>query len=263
MKNRYMGRLIILFTVTLFVSCVKDIRVAPQLDAKCGQGNNVSVQDIREAIGQGSLYIDEDMVLEVTVIANDIYNNFFKKIVASDETGGLELLVGMYDSHQQFPIGRNIHISMKGLTVDLYNEVMRVGLSEHSLEVEPPGYFNYYYILDKYVCDCTYYPEVQSPKPLSVLELSSDMSGQLVTVKGIVNNRYGLEWAKVGREYIYFNDKVGNRIVVETSAYAEFASEIVPNVEVSITGVLSLQNIDEELFYTLKMRDLYDVSSSI
>ena len=260
-KNRYMSRLIILFIVVIFASCVKDIRVEPQMASKCGQVNSVSVQDIREAIGQGSLYIDEDLVLEVTVIANDYENNFFKKIVAADETGGFELLVGTYDMHRQFPIGRSFHIAMKGLSVDLHNEVMRVGLSKHSLDVEPPEYFNYYYILDRYVCDCTYYPDMPEPEIMTLLELSSDMCGQLVTVTDIINNKYGLAWAKVGREHIYFKDKIGNRIVVETSAYAEFASDIVPNVEVEITGVLSLQMINEELFYTLRMRNLYDVSS--
>ena len=249
-----------MFMILLLTSCVRTASVDPTFGSECGVSDNHSVQDIREKIGRGTLYIDEDITLEVTVIANDYYNNFIKKIVASDATGGFELLVGMYDTHLQFPIGRTFHISLRGLTVDLVDEVMRVGLSEHALEVEPPGYFYYYYVLDRYVCDCVYFPEVKDPEPVSLVELSSDMCGQLVTVTDIVNDEAGLSWAKQGREQIYFRDSIGNKIVVETYLYADFASEIVPNIEVSITGVLSLKMINEELFYTLKMRNLYDVS---
>ena len=255
-----MGRLFFLVVITLLASCVDDIHVEPAFEHRCGRVESVSVQDIREALGGGALYIDDDIVVEVTVIANDYYNNFFKKVVLSDQTGGFELLLGMYDAHLQFPIGRTIHISMKGLTADLYNEVMRVGISDFSLVVEPPGDINYYYILDEYVCDCLYFPEVKEPVPVSISELSSDMCGRLVTVKDIINNRYGITWASTGREYVYFQDSSGTEIVVETSSYAQFASELVPIDEVAITGVLSLQNINEELFYTLKIGNLYDVS---
>ena len=256
-----MGKVVVLLVFLLLTSCVGDTMVEPIFEYRCGQEDNVSVQSIRETIGQGSVYINEDLVVEVTVIANDYYNNFFKKVVVSDATGGFELLVGMYDAHLQFPIGRVLHISMKGLTVDTHNRVMRVGISENSLEHEAPGSFYYYYILDRYVCDCASFPEVEEPEAVTISGLRSSMCGQLVTVTGVVSDEVGVSWAMPGREIILFKDSIGNKIAVETSAYATFASEITPNIPIAITGVLSLQNIDEELFYTLKIRDLHDVSA--
>lgn len=256
-----MGRLIFSFVLLLFISCKRELDLAPAFNYRCGLEDNITVQDIREVVKRGTLYVDDNLVFEGTVIANDYYDNFFRSVFIADQTGGLELLVGMYDMHLQFPIGRTLHISMQDLTIDMHNGVVRVGLSENSLNVEAPGYFNYYYILDDYLCDCLAFTEIAEPDPISILDLSSDMCGELVTVTDIICDRSGLMWAEAGRDLTYFKDDFNNKIVVQTSQYSQFASELVPDGEITITGVLSLQNIDDKLVYTLKIRNLNDVSS--
>ena len=103
------------------------------------------------------------------------------------------------------------------------------------------------------------YQEVK-PSVCEIGALEESLCGRLVTIEGLqlVSAKYPDAW-EVNLEgewhgYNFFEDKEGHTIVVYTSEYATYGEHLIPEGELSITGVLQWGAVAGEERFMLKMR---------
>ena len=66
---------------------------------------NITLQSFVEKVGDRSLVINEPLVVGGYVISSDEESNFYKSLVVDDGTAAIEIMVGLYDSFNLYPLG--------------------------------------------------------------------------------------------------------------------------------------------------------------
>lgn len=187
------------------------------------------------------------------VTANDLGGNFYRRIVVEDHSGALEVHIGLYDLAALYPVGAMVRVRCEGLAAMEREGVLQLGGERYQwsdYRVEP--------IAPRSEVD--YHVEVCGPvESLMPLEtLSADDCGRLVRMRGVRfvgsesdwgSEEYGTE---ARREFI---TEEGERFVVATSRYADFAREPIPERALTLTGILYC---DEET-YIIRLRNEEDV----
>lgn len=222
---------------------------------------NAPISLAAEVAAGWSMVIPEGVVFGGTVTANDVGGNFYRTIVVEDESGAVELNVGLYDLHNRFPIGSRVRIDAGGLVVMLYEGVVQMGRAIYpynSHTVEPLGTHievDRRIEVEEEVC-------ALEPQNIVVGQTEGDMCGRLVRVSAVryvgqpsgwATERYG---SMVER---CFATPQNDTIVVATSRYADFASEPIPHDRLSLSGILYLEESLRGPRYKLRLRSLDDV----
>lgn len=208
--------------------------------------------------------LPEGVVVEGTVVANDIGENFYRTIVLQDPTASIELNVGLYDLHNRFPLGARLRVDIGGLKCLSYNGVVQVGRAIYEWDdeqVEPLGLRSE---VDRRTQVVAVEPE---PEPLRVSheELSSDLCGRLVSIEGA---RYVGEQTQWGTtDYGSYASRLfltrsGDSIAVSTSRYATFANDFIPTAEGTLRGILYRDRLFGADLYVIKMRTASDFSTA-
>ena len=214
--------------------------------------------------------INGDYVFEGYVTATDISGNFFRTFVIQDVTGAVEINAGFGPLYDIYPPGRRVIIYAEGLAALSVDGVIRLGthINPYSLyRVEP---FGTRMIMDKYVFPDTVYTDI-TPEIVDIGNLTASRCGQLVRIDGLAPEQWerGLTWAYPGDDVSppelgirHFSDHAGNRIAVVTSGYADFAGEVIPPGEISLSGILlhGKFGIDGGECFGLKMRNVNDAA---
>ena len=106
-----------------------------------------------------------------------------------------------------------------------------------------------------------------APRPLAVSDLKPSMGGTLVSIGPL--RHLAEESASIwdGNSdgcwggYNLFENSEGEKIVVYTSEYADYATRQIPTGEIAITGILQYGKVNGKEYYMIKMRDEKDCSS--
>ncbi len=253
--------LILCWGLLLPVACVDlDYDQPPAGGLDPNLTTNISIAELkaRHTIGQYE-EITDDVTFSALVISSDAEGNFFKQLVVSDETGGIELRVEMTDMHNVYPVGRKVYIKAKGLWLGDYNGLTQlgagvVGSGNNAELIRIPES-----LVDLYVVPATYGNTV-TPKVLTLDQLSLADVSTLVRFEQVqfVGADAGLPFADavlqltVNRE---FEDCSRRRLILRTSGFSSFAGDLTPTGSGSITGVLSIFRDT----YQFTIRDLDDV----
>lgn len=225
---------------------------------------NADIAFVASAYKGTPLTIDDDIVVSGIVTANDLSDNFYRTFIIQDATGAIEIMAGIFDLHNIFPLGRRVAVKARGLALDSYNGVARLGLKPAA------GSSQAGYIAARYYPGGYFWPQDEraevTPAPLGIGELTDSACGSLIRIGGVAfvpGDREGeyITWAEAGSTgYRAFRDGADREITVVTSGYASFAGEQVPQGTVAITGILMKGNTDKSQgVYMLKLRDTDDV----
>ena len=98
--------LFILYIVvaTLFSGCYEGFNEAERGDKL--PTRNTTIADLKGRYPNEYHTIEQDIVCEGRVTSSDRDGNFYRSLFIEDESGGLEILLGIYDSYTQYPVGR-------------------------------------------------------------------------------------------------------------------------------------------------------------
>lgn len=230
------------------------------------QGVNISLKAFSEIVGEKSLVVDMPIVAGGYVISSDEESNFYKSLVIDDGTAAIEIMVGLHDSFNIYPLGYYLTIALQGCGAGRHYGVVQVGRAAKEYGYYPAEYFSSRVVLDKYV---TLYDDYQvvEPQILSVSALDKSMCGRLVRVENLqlASQKYPDAW-QVNTEgkwmgYNFFEDAEGCPIVVYTSDYASYGEHPIADGPLAITGILQHGNVDGEERFMLKMRYEKDCQS--
>ncbi len=263
MKNNIFILLLLAFSA-FFSACIQDSKFdEPPTDIGTDTpAANATVSQIRDLAGGDGTYepITQDLTIRAVVISDDRAGNFYKQLIVQDSTGGIEIETYGTFLYAQFPVGREVAIKCKGLTLYTDNGTVKlvggiylenglaytVGLSEAQVR-------------DHVIKGKLGVPP--TPKVITINDASN--ARYLSTLVRIENLQFSagdtaLQYAvlvpptNVNR---YLQNCGGDEIILRNSAFANFASAPIPNGKGSIVAVLGTYRSDRQLL----IRDLKDV----
>lgn len=236
---------------------------------------NMTIADFKAKHWQdGRNYIDtvtEDEVIHGWVTSSDQSGNIYKTLYIADESGaGLAISLNIVNTYQDYPIGQEIVLPMKGYYVGKYNGMQLLGypywyeaLQTWEANFMPAALWNELAELNG-TPDATR-AEVQ-PEDINLRDLHAMDSenllryqGRLVRIKDVTfaeadgTTTYAAANASTNRTIW---DENGNFLVVRNSNYADFASRPLPTGPVDVVGLLGMYNTTWQLY----LRDINDVT---
>ncbi len=221
--------------------------------------------------------VTENEIIHGWVVSSDESGNIYKNLYIMDEScAGLNIAINKTNLYNDYPIGQELVLSMKGYWVGKYNGQQQV------------GYPSWYAAGDTW--EVTFLPfetwqemvtVVGDPDPSQVQPVEISLSdivdkedaetlikyqGTLVSIKGVsfVDADGSTTFAETAATNRSIEDADGNTIIVRTSNYADFKNDILPSNEVDLVGILSYYGRREgQGVWQLYLRDRNDVKGGI
>ena len=224
---------------------------------------NISIAELRQRAEKRALSIDQELIIGGYVTSSDEAGNFYRTFTLEESTGGGEVMAGMYDLHNLYPLGHYVVVKLSGCTAAIHEGVLQIGRAAKSYSTYPTDYFASRQALDRHIICYDVKREV-TPSAQSIPSLEDALCGRLVKISHLrlCSAEYSGAW-QVNSEgrwegYNLFRDAEGRKIAVYTSEYANYAEREIPAGEVALTGILHLGTVDGEEYYMIKMRDESD-----
>lgn len=247
--------------ISLF-SCVKTEFDQPPVG---GDGKdiptNTTIAELktRHEVDGGYDLITEDLVIGGVVVMDDRSGNYYKTIVIQDSTGGIEVKFSNGFLYNRYPVGRKIYIRCKGLTLTDYNELIQL-VGGYIEENGIPSEIGLTENQERLNIVRGYIQPTPEPRLVDAGGLSESMVSTLIRFEDVQFTAADTAqiWAdassgtSVNRT---FGNCCGQQVLLRTSGFADFATQLTPSGKGSIVGVLGIYNGD----YQLYVRDLTDV----
>ncbi len=256
--NKYI-KIISIFSISLIFllsACVKNDFTEPE---KAVYNPNIkattTIQELKNLYTNELTLIDTNVIIKGTVIANDKSGNIYKSIFIQDSTAGIQISLDAYNLCNKYHTGDLIYVKCKGLYLGEYGGQIQLGADyEGSVgRIAEP-------VIDDYLIKSDGGIPI-NPKTISLSAVNGSLVNELVQLKNVQFKRYS-----VGDTYgdivlkedkdIYVEDCSGNSMLVRTSGYADFASDIVPEGNGNMTAVLTKYNST----YQLIIRNIREVN---
>ena len=235
-------------------SCEKELDVAPVLTYD-GQAN-MTIAELNELhpVGAEDSYdnIPEGTVISGVIVSSDEAGNCYKYLTIQDETGGIQIKVDNSSLYPKYQIGQRIFVECKDLVIGDYRKNRQLGFwSNGSMAGIATSQEPLYLYRDGLVGN--------EPAP-TVINSKSDATESMLNTLVVLKDchfanpgeRYSDPDASTSRDIVMSDNSV---IVLRTSNYAKFASQLLPNGTGDIIGILTVYNTTLQL----TIRSLDDV----
>lgn len=216
----------------------------------------ISILDLHRTLGEQSIDIEQDMVIGGYVTSSDRASNFYRSFTIEDNSGGVEIMAGLYDLHNLYPEGYYVSVQLRGCSVGTSRGVMQVGMAAKEYSEYATDYFASKVMLDKHIKRYNIRQQI-APMPLTLAELERELCGRLVHIEAVQCDEGGV-WSG----YRLFHDSEGRGVMVYSSEYADYAQQPTPTGVVSLTGILQYGDVQGQEYYIIKMRDEEDCHST-
>ncbi len=236
------------------LGCVKDRNFkAPEESCVSEWESNATYAQVKDLYVDGTLQIQDDLIIEGYVVSSDKEGNFFSSLHFQDSpenpTEGFQLEFDLRDSHLFYPVGSKIHIRLKGLYLGKQQGVYKLGgvytsfgnLSVGRLPVS---------VVPQHLYRACGQEFALSPLEVHLDDLEDHMVNTLVKLNNveIIEEELGLSYAdseeETERTLIDCND---NEIILLNSGYSDFQSSSLPSGSGTVVGVLLKDNEDFHL----------------
>ncbi|GAD05322.1 DUF5689 domain-containing protein [Porphyromonas crevioricanis] len=242
----------VLSLLSLLSSCKKEFDTAGSIAQDL---DNVKVThtiaELKQMYEPGGRDIFTNVVIAGIVNSDDSEGNLYRSIAIQDETGGIELKMGMGNMNLIYKQGRRVLVKCQGLRLGKNYGIVNLGYKSADPKYETG------FVPEKMVTRVMIpgLPAPLHPKKLSIAEMKSEYAFTLVQVDDVqfLENELGKTWAdpenkqKTGYVERTLRDRTGNRLIVRTSSYARFAGHKLPEGNGSAVGLLSFFNDTPQL----------------
>lgn len=268
MKNsKLTQKFVLLFAFVTLFSCVEDSDYSiPDQATACVETDltaNATIAEVKALYDGSIVQIEEDMVIEGFVVSNDRSGNFFKTLQFQDAienpTEGFQIDLDVSDLYLMYPVGSRVLISVKGLYLEDYNGVLKLGgIYEQSSGSIAVGRLDAARWKNHVSGTCDEIKTI-TPTTTSIAEITDAMINTLITVQNTqvdVSNlcqTYAVEGSNTNINLVDCND---DELLMRNSGYADFYNQTLPSGNGTVTGVLGKFGSD----YQLYIRDTTDVT---
>lgn len=243
-----------------FISCDRELDHAPVVSYHGEEANCTIAQLLTyHEPGSSDSYdsIPKGIIICGIVTSSDEHGNCYKYIAIQDSTAGIQIKINSTVLYNKYRIGQKVYVKCDGLVLGDYRKLHQLGWwANGSMEAIASNREANYIFRDAL-------PQ-EAPAPLVITaanQLNPAICNMLVRIEGatFVNGgalTFSETYTSTSRNATLNG---GGEIIVRTSNYADFASEILPTGTGAITGILTRYNND----YQLTIRSLDDLSGFI
>ncbi|MGY8915132.1 MAG: DUF5689 domain-containing protein [Flavobacteriales bacterium] len=246
-------------------SCVADRNFdVPKIE--CGEElvSNISFAELKAMYVDGVFQIQEDLVLEGYINSSDLAGNFFGTMHLQDNTQspthGLQIELDVRDYHLIYPVGGKVYIKLKGLYLGKSNESYKLGAVFSSFGNLSVGRLPVAAVKQHIINSC------DSPYELQAMTSGLDNLVEIPLNTLVQFEGMEFEEEELGNTYAQYQEETtraikdceGVNITLLNSGYSDFQSELLPEGNGNLMGIL-LKSKNE---YQLVIRNLEDVNFS-
>ena len=202
---------------------------------------NATIADVMALYSEGVVTtITTDLIFDAVVTADDETGNFYKQIVVEDETGAINIQLDAFDLFQDFPLGRTVVVSTKGLAVGDYNGLPQIGIESTPGEISR---------ISENLVSTTVYKSTSGSDlpgtPRSINDLSASDYNKLIVLSDVefISSSLGMTYADAATQFALNHEVLdcdGNSVIMRTSGFADFADFTLPEGNGTIKGILSV-----------------------
>ena len=231
---------LLLSIVMIFSSaCKKELDVAPYATFD-GKATHTIAELLQfHPLTEGFTYdtIPQGIIIQGIVISSDKEGNCYKYITIDDGTAGVQIKINSSSLYTNYPLGQRVFVKCDGLVLGDYGMLHQLGWWENgSMQGLNTNRINKYIFRDGL--------PGATPAPIelnSANEIQDNMYNRLVKIKNCHFKYPGSVFAETTSSgtsnEIVFTD--GSEIVLYTSAYAKFASQLTPEGKFDMIAILS------------------------
>jgi hypothetical protein len=206
--------------------------------------------------------LDINKYIQAVVVADDESGNFFRTIIIEDENSdrGIALLIDEVELYNTYPVGRRVFVDLTDLYLGDYNGLPQLGTEPY----DDDGFLRLGGIQSELAKSKVVLPGVYNltvePKVTKINLLGNQALNTLIKIENVQ-----FKGSSAGVSYAIANpptgvnhtlgDCDGNEILVRTSGFADFAQDITPDNNGSITAVYGVFGSERQLL----IRDTDDV----
>lgn len=222
-----------------------------------------SQTDVPEPAGSGkisiaylkSLYermpvaIEKDIYILGRVVSSDSHGNFYKTLIIEDSTGGIAVRIDLENYYKKYDKGSLARVNCNSLVLSDYGGTLQFGTHSYPDAVQNIGYIPANRLDAVISVDRSKDQEVIPPET-TIAALTPNHISRTVKFTHVqfVDEELGLAWTEDSSDTDrHIIDNNGDRLIVRTSAYALFATWLLPRQSGSIQGVISYFNGEYQL----------------
>ena len=252
----------LVLALAVLCGCVKDQNFdTPKKSCDLDVEVNATYADVKGLYVDGTVQIQSDLIIEGYVVSSDEAGNFFSSLHFQNDpdnpTEGFQLDFEVRDSHLFYPVGSKIYLKLKGLYLGKQQDVYKLGGVFPSFGNLSVGRLPANIVPRHLYVACAEQVSI-TPVEVGIDGLEESMVNTLVEFKNveIIDDELGLSYAEVQEETERtLIDCSDNELVLLNSGYSDFQSNILPEGNGSIKGVLH----KDKNGYKLVIRNLDDI----
>ena len=221
-------------------------------DATSGEYNDrphgtVSIAHLKSMATSESVVITDDISIEGYVVANDLFGEYYKSIIVSDESGGIEVGIDLRRTATEFPISARVVIHCSGLALGSYAGQLMLGAQpENEFTVDRISAED----VSRYITVNVENPMAIEPTPITIAELTPAHISNYVVIKDLnFGDQAGKAWCEFDTltgKYLTTQrtarDAQGYEIAIRTISSCDYRNEVIPRGECDLYGIVEYFN---------------------
>ena len=249
-----------MLSASLFSACDDDMAQPPLSMPSSDLVANTTIEELKQLYYQadnnyctevGTNAAGEDIIISGRVISSDKSGNVFKALFIEDETSAIQIRLDQYDLYESFQYGQDIRIKVTGLNIGAYGGLLQLGGPVNNgtpgrvAEADIPAHVQADGLADP---DLITIYEVTIPELQTIIADKDEMlrwQSRLVKLDNVSFEGAGSQaFTQTGQNYTSRNitDADGNKVILYTSSYSDFAQKLMPTGSGSVIGMLSYFN---------------------
>lgn len=262
----------LIITAVIFGSCVKqDFKKPDQIIPSAPFTANTSIATFKTRhtiAGKLDSIVGDTIINGVwcgsiisgVVVGNDESGNIYKAMYIQDSTGGIMIPIDKTSIYNEYKLGQKVAIECLDLVLGDYSGLPQLGTPYLNGAMWQVGRIADVYLKRHFHKDGL--PGV-IPEPREIIAFNQIMSrdyNTLVKLKNVSFADADLPYAETtATTSRNITDSLGATVVVRTSNYANFATEILPMGKCDITGIMGHYGTDNQFI----IRDLKDIKMTV
>ena len=224
---------LITLTTIFIVACERDFDMPPIVEITAGQV--INLEQLRAMHTGSDITITDTLSVYAVVTMDETSGNLYKEAYVQDGSASMYL---RFTSSSGLYEGDSIRIDLQGTTLKRYNQMLQLDSLDADLNIFKQE---------------TQLSTISEVTTLAEIALNGNaFQAKLVQIENVeficddLNNSFADE---VNQESLnrYLQDEIGNQLIVRTSGYSNFANQIIPSGNGTVTAIVSQYNDDVQL----------------
>ena len=224
---------LITLTTIFIVACERDFDMPPIAEITAGQV--INLEQLRAMHTGSDITITDTLSVYAVVTMDETSGNLYKEAYVQDGSASMYL---RFTSSSGLYEGDSIRIDLQGTTLKRYNQMLQLDSLDADLNIFKQE---------------TQVSTISEVTTLAEIALNGNaFQAKLVQIENVeficddLNNSFADE---VNQESLnrYLQDEIGNQLIVRTSGYSNFANQIIPSGNGTVTAIVSQYNDDVQL----------------